>query len=252
MGTLGGPVQGKLCTAVRVSPSFVRLKMKILPIILCRGGSKGIHRKNIRLLNGRPLLSYVLEEALKIFPKVWVSTEDSEIKRIAIGWGAEVIDRPLKLAQDDSKSIDVVKHALNHLKAHGRLKFDYTLVINTCVPLLLAQDIQNVVDIAIGKKPDSVVSLVSSFDSHPSKICNLIDGEIHPINTAYSFETGERQKQIPVYKRNTALYLTKTSVIRKGSFFGKDVRGYVMPPERSLDLNSMWDWHLAELILKND
>lgn len=220
--------------------------MQIFPLILCRGGSKGLPRKNIKLLNGKPLLSYILTEALKIFPEVYLSTEDSEIAKIGREYGATIIERPLKLAQDKSKSIDAVKHAQRFVKS------DYVMLLNACCPFTQAQDIKNVVDIAISEKPDSVVSLVEDFSSHPSKVCNLIEGKVYPINTAYSFETGERQKFSKTYKRNTAIYLASKATIRKGSFFGKKNLGYVMSKEKSWDINDEWDWKIAELILKNE
>src|SRR3990167_10044569 len=126
--------------------------MKICPIILCRGGSKSVPRKNIKLLNGKPLLSYVLSEALKVFPKVYLSTEDEEIARIGNEYGATIIPRPPKLAQDDSKSIDAVKHALNHLKKRYGLNFDYVMLSNACCPLTKVEDIQACVDIAVREK----------------------------------------------------------------------------------------------------
>lgn len=224
--------------------------MQILPIILARGGSVGVPRKNIRLLNGKPLLSYVLREALKVFPMVWVSTEDSEIASIAKEHGATIIKRPPRLAQNDSKSIEVVQHALNHLKSRGGLNFTHTMVLNACTPFVSAQDIQNVVDIASRNQSDSVVSLIYDSSSHPSKTCYLIDGKVLPTSN-YSFETGERQQQARIFKRNTALYLTKVSVIKKDSFFGKNCIGYEMPQERSLDINSEFDFLLAELYINH-
>lgn len=219
--------------------------MNILPLILCRGGSKGLPRKNIKLLNGKPLLSYVLIEALKVFPEVYLSTEDSEIAQVGKEYGATIIDRPFKLAQDDSKSIDVVKHANRILKA------DYIVLLNACTPLIKSEDIQACVDIATREKCESVVSLVESFDSHPSKLCYLVGNKTLPINSSYSFETGERQQLTKIYKRNTAIYVIARRTIVKGKICGKDTRGYVMPIERSIDINSEWDLKLCELILKD-
>src|SRR3990167_8283161 len=120
--------------------------MTILPIMLCRGGSKGIPNKNIKILNGKPLLSYVLTEALKVFQTVYVSTDDEQISYVGREYGAEIIERPAHLAQDDSPSIDSVKHALNYLKL--KRKFDYVMLLNACTPFLNADDIKGIVDIA--------------------------------------------------------------------------------------------------------
>src|SRR3990167_11216688 len=123
----------------------------ILCLVLARGGSKSVPRKNIRLLNGKPLLSYALTEALKIFPKVYLSTEDSEIAQVAKEYGATVLNRPSKLAQDDSKSIEVVRCHLKELYSlEGKL--DAILLISACVPLVKSEDIQAVVDIYNSEK----------------------------------------------------------------------------------------------------
>lgn len=218
--------------------------MKIFPIILCRGGSKGVPRKNIRDLNGKPLLSYALTEALKVFPKVYLSTEDEEIAEVGKTYGANIILRPPKLAQDDSKSIDAVKHAQKTLKA------DYIVLLNACTPFTKAEDIQACVDIAISKKADSVVSLVEDFSSHPSKVCYLLENKIMPITSGYSFQTGERQLQTKVYKRNTAIYVISKSTIRKGLICGKNIFGYVMSKEQSWDINEPIDFEICEFLIK--
>lgn len=223
----------------------------VIPLILARGGSRGVPRKNIRDLNGRPLLSYALTEALKVFPKVFLSTENSEIAEVGARFRATVLTRPLKLASDESKSIDVIKYHIKELKA-SEGDFEAILLINACTPFVQSSDIQAVVDMYNSQKPDSVVSLVQDSSAHPSKTCYLVDNKVLPINTAYSFETGERQLQTPIYKRNTALYLSSVKTIKKGSFFGKNTRGYVMPKSRSYDINDMDDWNLVELIIKNE
>ena len=216
--------------------------MKIAILILARGGSRGVLRKNVRLLKGRPLISYVIEQAKKLPYPIYVSTEDSEIKDVALGLGVQVIDRPLKLALDDSRSIDAIKHAQRVINA------DYIVLLNACCPLLLFQDIENCVKIALETGCDSVTSLVEDSSAHPSKVCNLIEGKIYPINTSYSFQTGERQKLAPIFKRNTAIYVISKRNIRKGLIFDKNIRGYVMPESRSIDINSEFQLKLCELL----
>src|SRR3990167_1641166 len=238
---------------------------KILPIILCRGGSKSVPRKNIKLLNGKPLLSYALTEALKVFPEVYVSTDDWEIKYVAENFGAKVIDRPPELADDAAKSVDAVKHALSIIPA------EYVLLINACVPLLKEEDLRGVLRVFEDTGADSITTLVEDFSCHPSKLCQLIDGgKVFPVgkhpyrqNCAGCesclnlkdnswFKTGERQLQKPLYKRNTAIYLAKKEVIESGTFFGKDTRGYVMPKDRSWDINDEFDWKIAEFLIKQN
>ena len=222
----------------------------ILPIILARGGSKSVPRKNIRDLTGKPLLSYVLTEALKVFPKVYLSTEDEEIAEVARIFGATVLARPQNLALDDTSSVDTVKYHLKELQvSEGHI--NAILLLNACCPFTKAEDIQGVIDL-YEKEGDSVVSLVEDFSAHPSKTCYLIGNKIYSLQTGYTFKTGERQKLAKVCKRNTAMYLAEASVIKRGSFFGQDCRGYVMPIERSYDINSEYDMWLANLIMKNE
>lgn len=154
--------------------------------------------------------------------------------------GANTIERPPEFATDDSKSIDAVKHFIS------RIYCDTLMLVNACCPLTKVEDIDRVIEIFLRTSCDSVVSLVEDFASHPSKICSLDgSGRIQPYG---EFRTGERQKLGSIYKRNTAIYLARNDVLQGGSFFGKDTRGYVMPHERSLDINDEFDWKIAEYL----
>src|SRR3990167_3126966 len=220
--------------------------MKIVALILARGGSKGVPRKNIKLLNGKPLLSYVLNEAIKceVFDKIVVSSDDNEILRWVEDFSTirdkrvHAIQRPPEFATDTATSIDAVKHILTIIDA------DYIVLLNACTPLTKAEDINGVVKIAWKTRPDSVVSLVEDFSCHPSKICRL--GENGEVINEHGFETAEREKLDKCYKRNTAIYMASKETIMSGTFFGQDTRGYVMPQSRSLDINTMDDWKMAE------
>lgn len=212
-------------------------------LILARGGSKGVPKKNIKLLNGKPLISYIIEEAKisEYLTDIYVSTDDSEIKRVAKNFGAKVIDRPSVLALDDSKSIHAVQHFLNQVDTK------YVVLLNACAPLTSVEDIDGACELALETGCDSVVSLVEDFSCHPSKVCELEGNVVKPLG---QFVTGERQGFNKVYKRNAAIYLAKKEVIFSGTFFGKDTRGFVMPRERSFDLNTVYDFNLLEIMLK--
>lgn len=214
---------------------------------MCRGGSKGIPKKNIKLLNGRPLMSYVIEELKKLPFPIYVSTDDQEIADVAKGLGVQVIDRPSELATDTAKSIDAVKHALPIMNA------DYVLLANACTPFVKAEDYEGTVKM-LETGCDSVTSLVEDFSAHPSKVCRLEENsKVIPADNEGGkpkFETGERQLLGKCFKRNTAIYLSKREVIESGTFFGSDTRGYVMPKERSWDINDEFDWSVAEYLIK--
>ncbi|MEK6879937.1 MAG: acylneuraminate cytidylyltransferase family protein [Nanoarchaeota archaeon] len=226
--------------------------MIINALIPIRGGSKGIPKKNIKKLNGKMLFEYALDatKQCEFFENIIVSSDDNEIIDKVIDYrkdyGRILVDkRPKELAQDDSKSIDVAKYVLN---TYGG---DILVLINACCPLTQTQDIQNVVKMVLETKADSVVSLVEDFSCHPSKICYL--DEKNKVYNDTEFETNERQKLDKYYKRNTAIYLaTRRTIITIGTFFGEDTRGYVMPKERSLDINDMFDWKIAEFLIQNE
>ena len=217
--------------------------MIINALILARGGSKGVPRKNIKPLLGKPLLGYVLNETQKctFLDDICVSSEDEEILDYAAGEGVSIQERPVELASDTARSIEAAKYYLQFNAC------DYLMLLNACCPLTLASDICRAVKLALETGVDSVVSLVEDFSCHPSKICQLDDDKILPLG---SFEAGQRQKLGRVFKRNCAIYLAKSAVIESGSFFGKDTRGYVMPKERSWDINDQLDWAIAEFLMQ--
>src|SRR3990167_10674240 len=212
--------------------------MKIIAILLCRGNSKGVPRKNIKLLNGKPLLSYVLGEAKKceFFDGIYVSTDDWEIKYVAENFGAKVIDRPVELATDTAKSLESIKHALNILGA------DVVVLLSACTPFISSFDISEAIKKYLQtKKP--LVSVVEDFSAHPNKV--IING------IKSNFETGTRQEMDKVMKRNTAIYISSREYIMKNNaLFGDDCEVYEMPKSRSLDLNDSHDFLMAELYMK--
>ena len=211
--------------------------MNIVGLILAQSGSKGIPNKNIKLLHGKPLIRYIIDSAKQVVD-TYVSSDSQKILNLCDDVGT--ILRPKELAQDKSKSVDAVQHFLSLVSA------DYVLLMNACTPFTSEEDIKNIIKIAEETKCDSVVSLVEDFSCHPSKVCTLEDGKV--VGVDKSFETAERQGLSTIFKRNTALYLAKKEVIMSGTFFGEDTRGYVMPKDRSLDLNDMYDWKIAELL----
>ena len=226
----------------------MREDKKILGLVLARGGSKAVPHKNIKELNGRPLMSYIIEQAKKskYLKEVWVSSDEREILKIADEWGALGLQRPKELS-DGSKPIQAIQHWSESMKEMNG-GYDIMVLLNACCPLTLTEDIDEAIRIALETDCDSVTSLVEDFSSHPSKLCRLDDDKV--VGLGETFETGERQKQDHIFKRNTAIYLSKKEVIDQGLLFGKDTRGYVMSKERSWDINDMWDWAVAEFLVK--
>jgi CMP-N-acetylneuraminic acid synthetase len=223
---------------------------RIIAIIPARGGSKGIPRKNVRLLNGKPLIAYSIEMALKSrhINRVIVSTEDQEIAEISKKYGAEVIIRPKELARDDSPTIDVVFHILDFLEKEG-YKPDVVVLLQPTSPLRNAEDIDNAVKLFLSNNCDSVVS-VCEVEHSPFWSFKIENGYLKPIFEENYIKM--RRQDLPnVYVPNGALYVSTPATLRKyKSFYCPKTIPYVMPLERSIDIDNEIDLMLAELILK--
>ena len=226
----------------------------VLGLITARGGSKGIPRKNIKMLAGKPLISWTIETALQSQHLDWVvvSTDDEEIARVAREWGAHVpFIRPADLARDDSSHISVVIHALDWLEKTEHLEPEYVMLLQPTSPLRTVQDIDEAIGLA---KVHDAVAVVSVCEAkHHPFLCKRVldDGTIEdfmPSTVAY-----KRRQDFPVvYAVNGAIYLNqRESLVRDRTFFPVETYPYVMPPERSLDIDTPWEVHLAELILRD-
>ena len=227
---------------------------EILGLITARGGSKSIHRKNIKNLAGKPLIAWTIEVALQNhgLNRVIVSTEDDEIASESIKWGAEVLyKRPLNLAQDDTPHIDVVLHSIHWLDENELWRPSYIMLLQPTSPLRSVNDIDNAIQIAKSHDSNAVVSVCES-EHHP-----YLTKRIREDNTLENFISSDieylrRQVLPPAYVLNGAIYLSKRkSIINNHTFIPEDTHAYIMPQERSLDIDSPWDFYLAELILNN-
>lgn len=226
--------------------------LSVLGVITARGGSKGIPRKNIRELFGKPLIAYTIEAAKKskLLSHVIVSTDDQEIADIAKSLGADVpFLRPKELAQDKSTSLDVMAHAINWMKDEKGQTFEYAMILQPTSPLRTAEDIDACIRLAGEKDADSVMSMVEVPDSAPEKLKRIEDGTILPLIKDEGTSSRQRTAGEPVYKRNTAIYLTKTELLLQKDLFGKNSVAYIMPRERSVDINDEADFGLAEFYL---
>ena len=226
---------------------------RILGIITARGGSKGIHRKNMIPLLGKPLISYTCEAANEsnLLTRCILSTNDHEIIEVARGHGTDVpFVRPEELSEDHSTSIDVVNHALDHLENVDGESFDYVMILQPTSPLRTPTDIDECIIKAIETDADSVMSMVQIEDFSTKKLKRIQTDEILHLLEHEGEQSGRRDESEPVYKRNAAIYLTKVDCIRAGNLFGIVSRPYVMPAERSIDINTPMDIDIAEFYLR--
>lgn len=229
-------------------------RLKFLGIIPARGGSKGIPKKNIKMLAGKPMIAWTIESALNSsgIDRLIVSTDDSEIAEISMKSGAEVpFLRPDTISTDISGSVEVVVHALRYLESHENYIPDYTMLLQPTSPLRSTFDIDQTLQSAEKQGYTSIVS-VSETRFQPNLIKTITPSGI--IKDVYpDTNRNSRRQDFPTYFiLNGAIYLNKTSVLSESnSFVQPDSRAYIMPPERSIDIDTPWDFFLADLLLSN-
>lgn len=224
---------------------------RALGLIPARGASKGILRKNLRLLGRRPLIAYTIEAAKgsKRLTDVVVSTEDEEIARVAAEAGAEVLARPAALAGDDTPMIDVVQHALAALEPR-RGRFQYVALLQPTSPLRTSEDIDEALRLLMETGADSVVSVYQVADHHPARMYRLREERLIP----YEPEPPARLRQAlpPVYHRNGAIYACRRQLIEaSGTLIGEDLRPHIMPRSRSVNIDEEHDLLVAESLMQS-
>ncbi len=226
---------------------------KILAVITARGGSKSIPRKNIKELCGKPLIAYTIEAARgsKYLTRTILSTDDKEIAEISKKYGADApFMRPAEYAQDKSTSMEVAQHALGWLKENADEEYDYLMILQPTSPLRTPEDIDECIQKAVDTNADSVMSMIELEDFSTKKLKKIEDGTILPYFEDEGKESSRRQDLCKMYKRNCAIYLTKTDFIEKGDLFGEISRPHIMPEERSIDINTPIDFEMAEFFIK--
>lgn len=225
-----------------------------LAVIPARGGSRSVPRKNIRLLGGKPLIAWTIEQALSCpsLDRVIVSTDDAEIADIARKYGAEVpFMRPVELAQDDTPDLPVCRHALSWLAEQENYSPEIVVWLRPTAPLRTVQDVEAAIRIMLDTGADSVRS-VCEVEHHPYWMKRLDGDRLAPFIAGKDEGTYFQRQLLPsTYRLNGAVDLMRTkAVMEQAVLFGGDVRGYVMPAERSVDLNIEIDFAIVELLLK--
>jgi len=228
-------------------------KYRILGVIPARGGSKTIPKKNIKPLLGRPLIAYTIVPAKqsKLLTRVIVSSDDEEIIEVAKRYGADVpFVRPKELADDLSLATDVIRHAVIETEKQEGKKYDYVMMLQPTTPLRTTEDIDKALGKLIETGADSVISVVKVGAMHPARMKKIINDRL----VDYAEEEVENMpKELlpPVYIRNGAIYAVKRDVlVNMRSFKGRVCRPYVMPEERSINIDSRMDFLLAEAVMK--
>lgn len=224
--------------------------MKILGLITARGGSKGVPKKNIKLLNGKPLIAYTVEAAKKskFITDLVLSTDDDEIIKVAENIGLRVpFKRPSELAIDSASSIDVVSHALKYFESKG-IYYDAVCLLQPTSPFRKEGFIDEAIEKFINQKTDCLLSVLQvphEYNPH----WTFLENEKGTLDIA----TGEkeiikRRQDLPIsFFRDGSIYITKTSVIKeKHSFYGESISYIESDSEYFCNIDTLKDWEVAE------
>lgn len=224
--------------------------MRILGIIPARGGSKGIPKKNSKLLNGKPLLQYTIEVAKKcqLLDKLIVSSDDEQIIKLAKKLEVEVpFIRPKALAEDNTPTIEVVKHVLNHYEQLGEF-FDAVCLLQVTSPFRTVEYLNKVIQTFKDKKTDSLITVQKVPDKyHPNWVFLLNKNGNLKIATGDKDIISRRQELPVAYHRDGNVYLTRTEVIKNmNSLYGSSISYIESPKEFSMNIDTIEDWESAE------
>jgi len=223
---------------------------KILAIIPARGGSKRLPRKNVLDLAGKPLIAWSIEVAKKskYIDRVILSSDNEEIINVAKEWGCDVpFTRPKELAEDTTRSIDVVTHAINTLKE----KYDDVILLQPTSPLRTTKDIDDAIEQFYAKDATSLIGVCEV--EHSPLWSNTLDESMSMDNFLDDKYNNSRSQDLPTYYRiNGAFYMSKVeSVLEEETFFVKEnIYASLMSQEHSVDIDTKLDFIIAKAILK--
>ena len=229
------------------------MKMNPLVIIPARGGSKGIPKKNIKQLDGKPLIFYTIDAAKYIFPEdlIIVSTDDHTIKKMVEGYGLKIpFLRPSALAEDNTPTYDVLIHTVMKIEESGYFP-DTIILLQATSPFRNGQHIQQALDIFTSDFSIDMVVSVKNTNSNP--YYNLKEEDDNGwLKTSKSGNFIRRQDCPPVFELNGAIYIIKTSVLKRKKLNQiTRVKKYVMNDMNSIDIDDQLDWDFAEYLLKS-
>ena len=229
----------------------LELKRRIA-IIPARSGSKGLKDKNIKLLNGKPLLAYTIEAAIKskAFDTVFVSTDSPKYAEISNDFGADVhFLRSEYNSLDEASSWDVVREVIHKFEEEGKV-FDEIMLLQPTSPLRTDEDIRNAISVMNERQANAVESLTEM--DHSPLWSNTLPQDGNMDNFFNKYSSIPRQALPKYYRENGAIYLIKRELLDRSDseIFSSKCFAYVMPRERSIDIDEELDFRIAEVIMK--
>lgn len=225
--------------------------MRVLGVIPARGGSKGVPGKNVKPLGGIPLIGHTINAAkASRLTRTILSTDDPRIADVGRELGVEVpFVRPANLATDSARAIPVLTHALEACEAEDKSRYDAVMMLQPTTPLRTTADIDGALELFRVAAPDSVISVVDVEGHHPARMKWLKGDRLVDPPFCEAYENQPRQELEPMFIRNGAIYLTRCNILLGGSLKGKDCRGFVMPAERSVNIDTELDFRYAAWVL---
>lgn len=225
----------------------------LIAIIPARCGSKGLPNKNIKNLNGKPLMSWSIETALKCnyIDEVMVSTDSEEYAKIARRFGANVpFIRPDKYASDTASRKDLIQHTIDFYKKKGR-QFDYIVFLEPTSPLRVLDDLNKSIEKLLNDKngAESIVGICKLENTHPEFLVELDNGFLDPYSKQPS-KILRRQDINTLYFYEGSLYISETNAYLEKEFYHSKTLGYIVPRWKSLEIDEIEDFVMIESIMK--
>ncbi|OGT39968.1 MAG: flagellar modification protein B [Gammaproteobacteria bacterium RIFCSPHIGHO2_12_FULL_36_30] len=230
--------------------------MKVLCTICARGGSQGVKNKNLISLRRKPLIAHSILQAKKsrLFDMVAVSSDSKKILSVAKKWGADyVIERPLELATSTAAKIPVIQHAVSQAEIIAKTKFDIIVDLDATAPLRTVDDLK--ASLALFLKNNRAMNLITGYPSRKSPYFNIVETD------NANFAKLSKKTEIPVIRRqdtpscydmNASIYIWKRNALfQQSSIVSDHTLLYVMPEERSIDIDTPIDLALVRILAKN-
>jgi len=227
--------------------------MKRLCTICARGGSKGVKNKNIRVLGGKPLIALSLHQAResRLFDLIAVSSDSAKILDAARNHGADlVIERPAELASDTAAKIPAIRHCVEESEHFFRAHFDVIVDLDATSPLRLSEDIKGAVDLLERNHVSNVITAAPARRSPYFNLVELGDDNVVRLSKPLEKPIVRRQDSPQCFDMNASIYVwTRAALFACPTIFNADTRLFVMPEERSIDIDSELDFKFVELMM---
>ena len=223
----------------------------LLCTIGMRGGSKGVPDKNLRPLLGKPLMAYTIEQALQsgLFEHMVVSTDSAEIAEMAKTYGAEAwFLRPAELATDEAPKLPVICHAFLEAEKHYGHEFEILVDLDATAPLRSVEDINGAYDQLVAEDSDMLITASPARKNPYFNMVEIVDGRVRKVKEMKPPPT-RRQDAPSVYDMNASIYIwNRQALFEYDTLFTDKTTLYVMPEERSVDIDTDLDWEFVEFI----